>query len=509
MVPSTSVTHGVGGLGLLPGCVGVPGGAPCPVEVDAFSYGLDDLVRHNAPSGSLQWSVDTFALGAGPVAPNITSEAPVGDSATDVMLNIGFLAPLPLPPGPSIGHRGLYAGDGMYSPTGFTYPGLGLIEPSPPSATPLGIGDNLDALDITPPGGVLPAVSYFSLDTLGADPLTGLPHNGSAPTHGFSGGDVLKSVAGMPPVLYAPAGLLGLDFAGPHTDDLDALILWDNGDGIYQPSFMPFDWLAFTNDQLLFSVRRGSAVIGMPDSIFGIPIEEGDILTTPLLPALGGLSPFPGIIVAAENLGMGTVRTGSLMADDVDGLDYYKDDFSDCDMDGMDDTLAIALGAVPDLNMNGIPDSCEVVVPVCVPLPNSTGFPTALAGAVTGSPGTGFHLEATSGPPTMFGYFLIGTGTMSPGAMVGSGLLCLDTSGAISRYVVPGTVMNSVGMFDAAGVLVNLVGTSTVGTGFDVPTPIPTPIGGTITTGSTWHFQLWHRDIPATSNFSNTVSHTF
>ena len=195
-------------------------------------------------------------------------------------------------------------------------------------------------------------------------------------------------------------------------------------------------------------------------------------------------------------------------ADDVDALDYRLGHFSDCDMDGTDDNLAIAFGMVMDTNMNGIPDTCEIVP--CVPLPNSTGVPTVLTGMVTGSPGTGFHLEASSGPPGRFGYFLIGTALTGPGMPVGSGVLCLATSGgAISRYSLPGTVMNSVGVFSGVGVLTNLVGTSTVGTGFDVPVPIPSPIGGTITSGSTYHFQLWHRDIPATSNFSNTVSHTF
>ena len=40
---------------------------------------------------------------------------------------------------------------------------------------------------------------------------------------------------------------------------------------------------------LVFSVRRGSAVIGLPDSIFGLPIEE-DLLVPPIPVA----SPFPG-----------------------------------------------------------------------------------------------------------------------------------------------------------------------------------------------------------------------
>ncbi|MFT5200133.1 MAG: hypothetical protein ACI87O_002807, partial [Planctomycetota bacterium] len=45
--------------------------------------------------------------------------------------------------------------------------------------------------------------------------------------------------------------------------------------------------------------------------------------------------------------------------------------------------------------------------------------------------------------------------------------------------------------------------------GFDVPTATPIPIGGTINAGDTYHFQLWHRDIPTTSNFSNAITVTF
>ncbi len=69
--------------------------------------------------------------------------------------------------------------------------------------------------------------------------------------------------------------------------------------------------------------------------------------------------------------------------------------------------------------------------------------------------------------------------------------------------------MNSIGRFDALGNFENLVGTSTTGYGYDIPTTIPTPIGGTISAGSTWHFQLWHRDVPTTWNFSNAVTYTF
>ncbi len=517
-VPTIGMTHGLGGLGLFPGCIGVPGGVPCPVEVDALSFGQDAPVMPNGfAAGQLHFSVDSFALGApgGPLPPNVTSEGPVGDASADVMLNPRFMPGAPLPPGPSLGHRGIWDGDGMASGTGFSYPGLGLIEPNMPTPAPAAMGDNLDALDTLPffPG--VPPLAFFSLDSMGGDPLTGLPHNASAAALGFTGADVLVSVAGgLGPVLYAPGPALGLNmFPAQNPDDLDALILWENGDGIFQPSQVPFDWMAGTNDMLLFSVRRGSAVIGMPDSIFGIPIEEGDILTTPLPSFMGGVSPFPGIFIAAENMGLGTLRSGtasgSNFGDDLDALDSVHVIIHDCDGDGVEDVVAIATGLVTDANMNGIPDSCEPGV-LCVPLPNSTGVPTLLTGTMGSGVGSGLHLEATSGPPTQFGYFLIGTGVTAPGLPIASGILCLDTSpgNAMGRYSVTGTSMNSIGIFDGAGILQNGVGTSTVGSGFDVPSTIPT-IGGLITTGSTWHFQLWHRDLPTTSNFSNAISVTF
>lgn len=515
--PTIGMAHGLGGLGLVPGCIGVPGGVPCPVEVDALSFGQDAPVQPNGfMAGQLHFSVDSFAMGVagGPLPPNVTTEAPVGDSAADVMLNPRAMPGAPLPPGPSMGHRGIWDGDGMPSGSGFSYPGLGLVEPTPPIPGPVAPGDNLDALDTLPFMGIPPRV-FFSLDSVGFDPISGVVHNGSAAAHGFTGADVLVSMAGgFGPALYAPGPALGLNIApGLIPDDLDALILWENGDGIFQPSQAPFDWFTGATDQLLFSVRRGSAVIGMPDSIFGIPIEEGDILTTPLPGFMGGVSPFPGIFIAAENLGLGTLRSGTAMGfnhgDDLDALDSVQVTIHDCDGDGVEDVVAIATGMVADTNINGIPDSCETTV-LCTPLPNSTGFPTVLTGTMGSGVGSGLHLEATSGPPGQFGYFLIGTGVMAPGLPVGSGLLCLDTSpgNMVGRYNVVGTSMNSIGIFDAAGVLQNGVGTSTVGSGFDVPSTIPT-IGGVITIGSTWHFQLWHRDIPSTSNFSNALSVTF
>ncbi len=141
---------------------------------------------------------------------------------------------------------------------------------------------------------------------------------------------------------------------------------------------------------------------------------------------------------------------------------------------------------------------------------NSTGLPTVLSGTMGSGIGSGLHLEATQGPDTQFGFFLVGTGVSDPGAPVGQGHLCLSGTGgnSLGRYNVAGGALNSIGQFDSSGVLQNLAGTSTVGSGFDVPTPVPS-IGGSIIAGSTWHFQLWHREDNGQSNFSNGLSVTF
>jgi hypothetical protein len=231
-------------------------------------------------------------------------------------------------------------------------PGIGLIEPNPPTPGTFGDdpGDNLDAVDFdTTALQVRGGPIYFSLDSQFADPLEVLPgaapppNTGTAVANSPSGADVLSSMPGGAPAIYASALSLGLDLLGQDTDDLDALVLAENGTAGFQVSITPFDWLTGGTDMLLFSVRRGSAVIGMLDSILGIGIEEGDVLTAPC--AAGSVLPngivctgggTPGIFMAAEALGLATVRSGTgasyglpnpsaglqdIWADDLDALD--------------------------------------------------------------------------------------------------------------------------------------------------------------------------------------------
>ena len=142
---------------------------------------------------------------------------------------------------------------------------------------------------------------------------------------------------------------------------------------------------------------------------------------------------------------------------------------------------------------------------------NSTGQPTSLI-AVNGlGSGTGVRLEVRQGPPSQFGYFLVGTAALDPGQAVSDGHLCLATTGGnlFGRYNVNGTALNSIGRFDAAGEFVNLPGTSTTNLGFDIPVQLPLPGGPMIGAGQTWNFQLWHRESNGLSNFSNGVAVPF
>ncbi len=178
-------------------------------------------------------------------------------------------------------------------------------------------------------------------------------------------------------------------------------------------------------------------------------------------------------------------------------------------------------GSFDDFTLNGNSCGGTGFTTFCDPNNvNSTGASTQLAGSwlTGGGIGSGMsdlHLECTSGVPSHLGYFLVGATGDGPGIQLGNGQFCLG-SGPNYRYNVAGTTSNSVGIFNAAGVLENFAGTSSVGpVGFETGFDVPDAVAGTaqvITAGSTWHFQVWHRDTEdgvTTSNLSNGLSVSF
>jgi hypothetical protein len=505
--PGIDISGGATGLGLAlhAGCVGHPPVTPCGVELDAVSYGVDRRADGGLGfgPGEIWFSTHAFATGFPSFPPDLSTEAPCFDSAADLMASV-----LPMPPGPHppfaafCGNTGVVDGDGLTGVCPSVYPGTGLLEPSFPFLPPL--GDNLDAVNIdgppVPGGTGFPATGvYFSLDGVIAHPYTGVPSTGSALAHGFFGADILHSAApGGPPVLWAAAPTLGLNIAGA-LDDLDARALWETGTGVFEPSLFPYDWMGGTTDMVLFSVRAGSPVIGLPDSIFGLPIEEGDILTTPLA---GGFSPFPGIFIAAENLGLVTMRTFGGPADDLNALDLLSGPLTDCNGNGVEDMIDINTFVSSDVNGNFVPDECEIiggplcycpaaVAPCANPyLPggcrNSTGVGAILGASGSGSVGLdNLVLTATQLPLNKPGLFFGGTVPGGPFPF-GDGLRCV--TGMLKRFT---PVLNSGG----SGTLVGGPGLATA---------------NGVLAGQTWDFQAWYRDPagPCGSGFNTSNAYS-
>ncbi|HEV8113393.1 MAG TPA: hypothetical protein VGR31_11515 [Planctomycetota bacterium] len=470
------------GLGLPahPGCIGHPPAFPCGVEVDALSYGMDYAVpRRPLPAGTYVFSVDECSSGfpGFPLPANVFTEAPVGDAAADIFEDLG-LPPGPLPPGPPVGNTGIVDGNGFVSASGFVYPGVGIIEPTFPVAGPT--GDDIDALEMDS-AGPGPLGVFFSLDAAFINPCLGIPNTGSAMANGFLPGMVLNTVApGGPPMVYAPPPLLGLDIFGPGTDDLDALALAENGIPGFQPSALPYDWtLAGGPDMLLYSVRRGSAVVGMPDSFFGIPIEPGDILTTPVA---GGMSPFPAIFIAAEQLGLSTLRSGGGPVADLDALDTRV-----IGQTGIPYCFGTA-ALCPCANAGAPGHGCANSAFPAGALLTATGTASVAADTVS--------LVSSNVPPGKLTLYFQGTTRTGGGfgITLNDGVLCVGGPGIIRLGTHPASATGGSFYPD-------------VGLG-----QLPVSVKGAIpAAGGTRHYAVWHRDptafcTAATSNYSNGLT---
>lgn len=519
--PQIRVTGGGMGLPNYTACSVQPHtGDGCGIELDSLSGGHDAMFVPTSfasvERGKLWFSTDEWATGRSGAAasPNVFSQAAPGvdEVSADLWADLG----LPTGPlGPSAaasGHSGVFDGNGDRSATGHVYYGLGLVEINPPLPGSPNLGDNIDALDIgSLIGGMFPSGGlYHSLDSGFLDPLEQVPNSGTAAMAGFVGGDVLHlATLGGTPTLYAPAFMLGLDRTGiPDVDDLDALILAENGVPGFQPSAVAYDWTGGATDMLLFSVRRGSAIVGAPDSLFGSPIEPGDILSTPRSVASGGNgNGNPSIFIAAEVIGLATSRSdGALFGDDLNAMDKTGpfETCYDCNNNGVEDAVDIATGASNDKNYDGIPDECQDIFAFCVgdgtrgPCPcgnesalnggagceNSTGAGAKLGWSGTSSVVTdNLVLSGTGGRPNQPGLFVQGASFIE--IPFKDGFFCMGNRTERIQVVT----------LDASGAADSSVSIVTA---------------GNVVAGNERFYQLWYRDPMLSpcgtgSNFTSAV----
>jgi len=452
---------GLNVAGHLP-CVGHPGGTPCAIEVDALSHAMDRMVNCNSVPGTTgsQWvfSVRYRGLGVAGFAPDLASEAACIDESADVYGSV-FVPCGPVAPGPVIGNYLYIDGNGMVNACGTTLvPGLGLIEPAPG-------GDDLDALDDDVPDQWLPrsTCTYFSLDSGFLDPVFALPNSGSAVANGFRGGDVLVSCPNCTPAVYASAAILGLDSFGPDTDDLDALALRENGIPGYQRSITPYDWVNGSRDMLFFSLRRGSALIGQPDAFFGVPIEPGDILVP-----TGPAGSVPGIWIAAETLGLQTMRsTAGIISDDLDALDVRQEPEPGTRFCFGDGTGT----ACPCANFGAPGRGCANSVNPVGALLWGNGNASIANDTV--------HLTASGMPNNTTALVFQGTGVVAGGlgAVFGDGLRC--AGGSLIRMLLRTTLCGNREW------------------GYDVPGDPLLHIAGGVSTPGVRNYQVWYRNAAA------------
>jgi hypothetical protein len=307
-------------------------------------------------------------------------------------------------------------------------------------------------------------------------------------------------------------------------DDIDALVVVENGMPGFQPSQVPYDWVPGggtpTRDLVLFSVRRGSALIGQLDSLLGLPITEGDVLGTPLA---GAPNARPIIFIAAEVLGLRALRGQVLTAGDelnaLDMRDNNEDPIDDCNNNGIEDAYDITNGTSPDVDGNGIPDECEdpgdefcdcdtsAEAPCgntanagegCL---NNTGQGGKFVGAGTSSMVTdSLVLNATQLTPNTFAFVFMGAGVASIMPPQSNGRLCVVGGGGGSGlYRIALKPTGTTGAFSyGPGILADIAG---------IMPPPP------VMAGTTWGFQSWYRDIggpcQGLSNLTNAWRTTF
>ncbi len=283
--------------------------APPSLEVDALSTGFHNPFLPGRLAFSVGPGSTGLATGAGGgIVPNVFSEAAVVQQASDIYRTLAiFGAPAIFAPPPGLG---IGPGGGGFiglGPFGIAGPGHGLalnqtafdLRPTlgPGGFIPVG-QDNLDGFEFqnfdTTGNGIQNVNTYYSADLTAA---------GAA---GLSGADVfidpaLGSFASGG--VFAPSGSLGLDLFGLNTDDVDALVIFDNGDGIMTAGV----------DFALFSLAAGSA------SLAPYGISPAGVFVT------GFNGTFGYLPIAPPGLGLSEALTlGLLATDNIDALEIQS-----------------------------------------------------------------------------------------------------------------------------------------------------------------------------------------
>jgi hypothetical protein len=309
---------GIGAPPVLSPILGFNGAGAVNLEMDDFSYGRP--LSHFSKTAPAYFSVDLGAFGVAGTAVSVEFNAAGGSEASSDVFFSAYTG----------GNTLLYDGNGLATAPNPAAPPLGVSEPVTfgppvPPIPPSLVGD-IDGLDLRsvvfgPVPGSPTGVIYFSLLTSSLSSGVYGPGLGGADVFVAPGvpGYSLPAAPNTPPL--SPAGVsqpyateIALGFAPPIIgNDIDALVVFDNGDNIYQPGI----------DIVLFSLRNNSPYLSILDPITGSAISPGDILIdgASAVVLLGSPIPRPAILHTAESLGLRAIRSGALQDDELNALD--------------------------------------------------------------------------------------------------------------------------------------------------------------------------------------------
>ncbi len=480
-------------------CEGHMPGVTCGLEVNAISFGRDARLRPNpAYRFNVLFSVDEFSRGrqgAAGSSADVFSESAGAEASTDLY----FSSLVGAGPFTAQANRAYADGDGNRVQQGAASVfGLGLVEPTIPEPSTLDSGDNIDAVEY---GEAFQASSdrlFFSLESGRArcfEQGSSFDSAGNQVVLGSatpaSSADVLVWSAALGGVaVYASAAELGLDQFQVSEDDIDALMVFENGQFGYTPPVNLYDWNSSQgSDLILFSVRCGSNIVGQIDPVTNRAISEGDILIK-----LDNGSLLPQVFIPAEALGLRSTAAGDLVNDELNALDIFDDaeePFKDCNENGIEDALDISDMNSNDVDNNGIPDECEddwssvcdCTLASSAPCGNTS---TADRGCrnVTG---VGGRLEGGGTTSTFSDSLLLLCSDLPPGgfgvAFAGLTPVNLPFQNGIRCLAASGPRLGDAAPVDAMGNLVKgpgLIGGS--------------PMTLTVMSGSSYLFQVFYRD---------------
>jgi hypothetical protein len=236
--------------------------------------------------------------------------------------------------------------------------GAGVTVPSGIMAPPIIVGshDNIDGYNEFP---------FQTLDVTG-DLINDVDYFFSiAPDEAFLAGigaadilDVAAGAGGTAPIPYAPAPTMGLDtFGGPGSDDIDALILWDNNIPLGPAWGGPGGEPAI--DYAIFSLSNGSASLMFLQGM-GIPADGSTVFFTDFTGAFAVYS-------WGMDLGIVDIQIGD-PSSNIDALEMY-DCYADYNQDLQINTLDVLtflndwVPKLPraDCNWDGVVNTLDVL----------------------------------------------------------------------------------------------------------------------------------------------------